>query len=160
GSKYQVYGPTAAFIPVIAEIMLSHGSEDPAVGHAFLVLVSILAGAILIIMGLMGFGRFVALVPHSIVVGFTIGIAVTIALSHAGEVLGLKAKIGYGFLDKCRDIAANLHQFDVFALLLAAGTFFVIKYLLRVSIYIPAPLIALGVGTLLCATLLGDRGLT
>ena len=40
GSKYQVYGPTAAFIPVIAEIMLSHGAEDPAEGHAFLVLVS------------------------------------------------------------------------------------------------------------------------
>ena len=160
GSKYQVYGPTAAFIPVIAEIMLSHGAEDPAVGHAFLVLVSILAGVILLLMGLMGLGRFVALVPHSIVIGFTIGIAVTIALSQVGEVLGLKAKIGYSFLDKCRDIAANLHEFNAFALLLAAGTFFVIKYLLRVSIYIPAPLIAIGVGTLLCATLLEDQGLT
>src|SRR5918993_5660670 len=98
GSKYQVYGPTAAFIPVIAEIMLSHGAEDPAVGHAFLVLVSILAGVVLLLMGLMGFGRFVALVPHSIVIGFTIGIAVTIALSQVGEVLGLKAKMSYGFL--------------------------------------------------------------
>ena len=111
-------------------------------------------------MGLMGLGRFVALVPHSIVVGFTIGIAVTIALSQVGEVLGLKAKIGYSFLDKCRDIAANLHEFNAFALLLAAGTFVVIKYLLKVSIYIPAPLIAIGVGTLLCATLLADQGLT
>src|ERR671912_2357382 len=38
GSKYQVYGPTAAFIPIIAGIMLSHGAEDQAAGHAFLVL--------------------------------------------------------------------------------------------------------------------------
>src|SRR6476661_5137045 len=38
GSKYQVYGPTAALIPVIAEIMLSHGAESSAEGHSFLVL--------------------------------------------------------------------------------------------------------------------------
>src|SRR5687767_814366 len=104
GSKYQVYGPTAAFIPIIAEIMLSHGNVDPAVGHGFLVLVSLCAGIILLIMGLTGCGRFVALVPHSIVVGFTIGIAVTIALSQVGEILGLKSKIGYAFFVKVRDI--------------------------------------------------------
>jgi MFS superfamily sulfate permease-like transporter len=160
GSKYQVYGPTAAFIPVIAEIMLSHGDEDAAEGHAFLVLVSILAGIILLLMGLAGLGRFVAKVPHSIVVGFTIGIAVTIALSQVGEVLGLKAKLGYGFFAKCRDIAANVREFNVYALLLAAGTFAAIKYLLKVSIYIPAPLIAIGLGTLLSSTVLATQGLT
>jgi MFS superfamily sulfate permease-like transporter len=160
GSKYQVYGPTAAFIPVIAEIMLSHGTEDPSVGHGFLVLVSILAGVILLLMGLFGLGRYVARVPHSIVVGFTIGIAVTIALSQVGEALGLKAKIGYGFLEKARGIASHLDEFNVFALLLTAGTFVIIKYLLKVSIYVPAPLIAIGFGTLLGATVLSDQGLT
>ena len=90
-------------------------------------------------MGLVGFGRYVALVPHSIIVGFTIGIAVTIALSQAGEVLGLKAKLGYGFLDKCRGILANLREINVFALLLAGGTFLMIKYLLKVSILHPRP---------------------
>jgi MFS superfamily sulfate permease-like transporter len=160
GSKYQVYGPTAAFIPVIAAIMLSHGSEDPAIGHGFLVLVSIIAGIVLMLLGLLGWGRIVALVPHSIVVGFTIGIAVTIATSQIGEVLGLKAKIGYTFLDKVRDIGANLHEFNIWALVLALGTFALIKYLLKVSIYIPAPLLAIGVGTILAATLLADNGLT
>src|SRR5690606_17158578 len=87
GSKYQVYGPTAAFIPVIAGMMALYGGspeENPAryaEGHAFLVLASFIAAAVLILMGLFGLGRFVALVPHSIVVGFTIGIAITIALS-------------------------------------------------------------------------------
>jgi len=77
-------------------------------GHGFLVLVALAAGAILMLMGLFGLGRFVDLVPHSIVVGFTIGIAVTIALSQFGEVLGLQAKLGYRFFDKCRNLAAHI----------------------------------------------------
>src|SRR5262245_16494705 len=86
GSKYQVYGPTAAFIPVIAGLMLVY---TPLYGfetaHGTLVLAAMLAGAILMIMGLARLGRLAKLVPHSIVVGFTIGIAVTIALSQVGE---------------------------------------------------------------------------
>src|SRR6187549_2529811 len=99
GSKYQVYGPTAAFIPVIGGLMAKYD-------HATLVLASLLAGVILVSMGVARMGRFVARVPHSIVVGFTIGIAMTIALSQLGEVLGLKAKLGYGFVEKISGIAA------------------------------------------------------
>src|SRR5215207_8838782 len=92
GSKYQVYGPTAAFIPVIAGVMAIYGGtpETYKSGHAFLVLASILAGIILMAMGLFGLGKYVSWVPHSIVVGFTIGIATTIALSQIGEVLGFR----------------------------------------------------------------------
>src|SRR5215510_11835834 len=82
GSKYQVYGPTAAFIPVIGGLMAKYD-------HSMLVLASLLAGLLLMLMGLARMGRFVEKVPHSIVVGFTIGIAATIALSQAGEVLGI-----------------------------------------------------------------------
>jgi SulP family sulfate permease len=49
-------------------------------------------------MGLAALGRYVALVPHSIVVGFTIGIAVVIATSQIGEAIGLKTAIGYSFV--------------------------------------------------------------
>src|SRR5262249_61617288 len=75
GSKYQVYGPTAAFIPVIAGIMAVYGGapETYETGHGFLVLAAVCAGGILVLMGLLGTGRLVSLVPHSIVVGFTIG---------------------------------------------------------------------------------------
>src|SRR5689334_12853461 len=81
GSKYQVYGPTAAYIPVIAGIMATYNLS-------FLILASLIAGAILILAGMARLGRLSRLVPHSIVVGFTIGIAVVIALSQIGEVLG------------------------------------------------------------------------
>jgi MFS superfamily sulfate permease-like transporter len=165
GSKYQVYGPTAAFIPVIAGIMALYGADpelNPAVyesGHGFLVLAALCAGAILMAMGLLGLGRFVALVPHSIVVGFTIGIAVTIALSQIGEVGGIKAKLGYKFFDKVQGIWTHLGEWNWYALMLAVGTFFITKYLLKISVYIPAPLIALGVCTAVSSTIWADKGL-
>src|SRR5688572_21384089 len=162
GSKYQVYGPTAAFIPVIAGLMAAYGGtpETYEAGHGFLVLASIVAAIVLILMGLFGLGRFVSVVPHSIIVGFTIGIAATIALSQFGEVLGLKAKLGYKFFDKARDIWNNFGEFNPYALVLALGTFAITKYLLKVSVFIPAPLIALGLGTAAATTVWADKGLT
>ena len=165
GSKYQVYGPTAALIPIIAGIMHKYGVTPDgqpahAAGHGFLVFVAIIAGIILMLIGLFGLGRIVTLVPYSIVVGFTIGIAITIALSQIGEVLGLKAKLGHGFFHKLQVIFSNLYEFNIYALLLALGTFFIIKYLLKFSIYIPAPLIAIGIGTVLSSTVLAEQGLT
>lgn len=161
GSKYQVYGPTAAFIPVIAGVMALYGGtpETYQQGHGFLVLMAIVAGVILMLMGIFGLGKYVALVPHSIVVGFTIGIAATIALSQVGEVLGLQAKLGYKFFDKVRGIIEHAHEVNWFAVLLAVLTFVITKYLIKISVFIPAPLIALGVCTALAATVLSDQGL-
>ena len=153
GSKYQVYGPTAAFIPVIAGVMAKYD-------HGVLVLASILAGVILMALGVARMGRIVAKVPHSIVVGFTIGIAITIALSQIGEVLGLKAKVGYAFLDKIRAIVANFDQINLYAVVLGLGTFLLTKYLLKVSVFIPAPLLAIGATTLLAATVWAGKGFT
>ena len=214
GSKYQVYGPTAAFIPVIAGLMIAYtpilGFEET---HGVLVLASLVAGVILMVMGLSGLGKLARLVPHSIVVGFTIGIAVTIALSQIGEVFGLHAgfrltehelvelpgkgvpaavteklaeladqefatrtqfetalrtelteeelavhkgpilklaeqKMPPHFFEKLRVIWAHLGEFKGDALLLALMTFLITNYLLKLSIYIPAPLIAIGAGIL------------
>jgi MFS superfamily sulfate permease-like transporter len=105
-------------------------------------------------------GRIVAKVPHSIVVGFTIGIAITIALSQIGEVLGLTAKMGYGFFDKLSVIAANFGAINIFAVVLGLGTFLITKYVLKVSVFIPAPLLAIGVTTVVAATVWADKGFT
>jgi len=153
GSKYQVYGPTAAFIPVIAGIMATYNLS-------FLILASMIAGVILMLMGVARLGRLSNLVPHSIVVGFTIGIAVVIALSQIGEVLGLKASLGYGFLDKVTGIIANIGGVNWYAVALGLLTFVITKYLLKVSPFIPAPLIALAVATGLSSTVFADKGLT
>ena len=177
GSKYQVYGPTAAFIPVIYGLMAAYATpEDPYAGHGFLVLVAIISGVILMLMGLSGLGRLANAVPHSVVVGFTIGIAVTIALSQIGEVFGIGEGLergvreamrdqhvaipGYAFHVKVRVILEHLGEYSGEALLLALVTFLVTQYLLKVSIYIPAPLIAIAVGILLSRTLSGADELT
>jgi sulfate permease, SulP family len=153
GSKYQVYGPTAAFIPVIAAIMATYNL-------AFLVLASLIAGVLLMLMGLARLGRLSALVPHSIVVGFTMGIAVVIALSQIGEVLGLKANLGVSFFDKVSTIAANLGSINIYAVIIGLVTFLITKYLLKISPFIPAPLVALSVGTALSYGVWANKGLT
>jgi len=161
GSKYQVYGPTAAFIPLVAALMFKYGEANGGSfvqAHGFLVLCSLVAGAVLMVMGLAGMGRYARLVPNSIVVGFTVGIAVTIALSNCGEALGYTRDVTGSLFAKASTIVANLHEFNGVALLLALLTFFMTRYLLRVSVFIPAPLLALGTATVLTATVFSSAG--
>lgn len=170
GSKYQVYGPTAAFIPVIAGLFTKYGPAsggDFATAHSFLVLVSILAGIILIIMGIYGFGRYAKLVPNSIIVGFTVGIAVTIALTNLEDILGIESfasllgqdeNIKGGLLDNVRAAYRNVDKINGWSIFLGVLTFIVTKGALRISIFIPGPIIAIGLATLLSATVLADKG--
>jgi MFS superfamily sulfate permease-like transporter len=152
GSKYQVYGPTAAYIPVIAGLMATYS-------HSFLVLASIIAGVLLLVCGIFRLGRIVALVPQSIVVGFTIGIAIVIAFSQIGDVLGITHHLGYNITEQIPRIIIHFSDMNVYALLLAIMTFILCKTLLKVSSFIPAPLIALGLGLLMRDTLWADKGL-
>lgn len=162
GSKYQVYGPTAAFIPLIAALIAKYGPEGGGTfeeGHGFLVLVSMTAGFTLMLMGLLGMGRYAKLVPDSIIVGFTVGIAIVIAMSNFGEALGVQLPIKGGLFEKFRSLAGKSAEFNYYALFLALLTFALTKLLLRISIFIPAPLIALGVGTGLAVSLWSDKGI-
>jgi sulfate permease, SulP family len=152
GSKYQVYGPTAAFIPVIGGLMATYN-------HSFLVLVSIIAGVLLLLCGLFRFGRLVTLVPQSIVVGFTIGIAVVIAFSQAGDVLGITHHLGYNITEQVPRIIIHISDMNIYAFILAILTFVLCKTLLKISPFIPAPLIGLGLGLLMSETLWSDKGL-
>lgn len=162
GSKYQVYGPTAAFIPIIAGLMAKYGESGGGTfeqGHGFLVLVSLVAGVILVVMGLTGMGRFARLVPNSIIVGFTAGIAIVIALSNAGEALGLSLSLKGGIISRFQEITADIGLANWYALGIALMTFLMTRYLLKISIFIPAPLIALGVATAVTMFVLPDKGI-
>jgi MFS superfamily sulfate permease-like transporter len=152
GSKYQVYGPTAAYIPVIAGLMATYN-------HSFLVLTSIIAGAMLMLTGLARKGKVVTLVPHSIVVGFTIGIAVVIAFSQMGEVFGFHNKIGYDFIGQIKKTIEYIGETNIYAVIVALGTFAICKILIKISTFIPAPVFGLGLGWLAAATFWKDKGL-
>ena len=171
GSKYQVYGPTAAFIPVIAALIAKYG---PASGgqfetaHGFLVLVSIISGIILIIMGIFGIGKYAKLVPNSIIVGFTIGIAVSIALTNFEDILGIEnmqdflgqdEEISGGLIHNLTLAFKNLDIINIWSILLGVITFVLAKYLLKISIYIPGPVIAMTTATVLSATVLADKNI-
>lgn len=171
GSKYQVYGPTAAFIPVIAALITKYGPASGGqfeVAHGFLVLVSIIAGILLIIMGIFGFGRFAKLVPNSIIVGFTIGIAVAIALTNLEDILGIESfssligqdeDVKGGLVSNIKAALGNLDKINIWSVILGVLTFAVTKGLLRISVFIPGPVIAMGLATLLSATVFADKGI-
>jgi sulfate permease, SulP family len=84
GSRVQIGGPTGAFIVVVAGIIEQYGFDG-------LLLATLLAGIILVAAGLVRAGRFIALVPEAVIEGFTVGIALIIAVSQLKDLLGLSA---------------------------------------------------------------------
>lgn len=172
GSKYQVYGPTAAFIPVIAALISKY--SNPEIGgnfeqaHGFLVFVSIISGIILMIMGIFGVGKYAKLVPNSIIVGFTVGIAISIALTNFEDILGIEnfkefigqdEDINGGLVHNIKMAFSNLNHINIYSIIIGILTFVLAKYLLKISIYIPGPVIAMGTATILAATLFADKNL-
>lgn len=161
GSKYNTYGPVAALIPVVAGIMASRATPaDPYAGHGFIVLVCIASAPILLLFAAVGWGKVGNLVPHSIVVGFSVGIAVVIGVSQLGEILGLKATVRGNLVPMLSTVWQHLGEVNLAALFIAALVFLITRYALKISTYLPAPLIAVGVATLLSHTVLKGAGLT
>ncbi|MCD2448987.1 hypothetical protein GO003_001070 [Methylicorpusculum oleiharenae] len=170
GSKYQVYGPTAAFIPIIAALMAKYGEAGGgtfAEAHGFLVFVSVISGVILMLMGIFGLGKYAKLVPNSIIVGFTVGIAVAIALSNFESILGIESfsdllgedeDLTGGLLHNLTMAYENIDKINLWSVSLGLATFVLTKGLLRISIFIPAPLLAIATSTLLAATVMSGKG--
>ncbi|MDH4186340.1 MAG: SulP family inorganic anion transporter [Nitrospira sp.] len=153
GSKYQVYGPTAAFIPIIAAMVSSHGQE-------FMILASICSGLIVMILGLARLGRFVQLVPDSIVVGFTIGIACVIVVTQMDQILGVKEMVaGKSVLEKIGLAWKHADLINPYTITLAIGTFLIAKMCQKISPFIPGPVIALGVSLIVSSTIWADKGI-
>ena len=86
GSRVQIGGPTGAFIVVVAGVITQFGFDG-------LLLATFLAGIILVSGGLVRAGRFIALVPEPVIEGFTVGIALIIAVSQLKDLLGMSAHV-------------------------------------------------------------------
>jgi SulP family sulfate permease len=86
GSRVQIGGPTGAFIVVVAGVISQFGFDG-------LLLATFLAGIILVVGGLVRAGRFIALVPEPVIEGFTVGIALIIAVSQMKDLLGMSAHV-------------------------------------------------------------------
>jgi SulP family sulfate permease len=143
GSRFQIGGPAGAFIVLIAGVVERHGYDG-------LVLATMLAGLMMIAIGLLRLGTYIKYIPFPVTVGFTAGIAVIILASQVKELLGLEmAKEPAALLPKLSDIAASIHTVNPAAVALSLLGIAVIVGLRRVRPKWPGFLIAVTLTALL-----------
>jgi len=137
GSKTQIGGPTGAFVVVVAGIVAVHGIDG-------LFMCTVMAGAILIILGATGMGTAVKFIPRPVVIGFTNGIAVLIASTQIKDFFGLQlAKVPSEFWLRAKALAAAFPSWSLPATLLAASTLAVILLCRAISNRIPGAIVAM-----------------
>ena len=145
GSRVQISGPTAAFATIVAGIVATDGLEG-------LVAATLIAGVILILMGLLKLGTLIRFVPYTITTGFTAGIAVTIVIGQIKDFLGLTYPAGTVTIDaadKLAAVVANISTFNWQALLVGLVCLAILILWPRVNDKIPASLVAVIVGAVM-----------
>lgn len=149
GSRAQIGGPTGAFVVVIAAIIAKHGLSG-------LLMVTMMAGVILLFLGFTGLGNAVKFIPRPVVIGFTNGIAVLIASTQIKDFLGIKSadKVPSEFLERMHYIALHITATDFLTVLLAIVSLFTIIFWPRVTRRIPGSIIAL-LGATACVGIFG-----
>ena len=101
GSRIQIAGPTAAFASIVAGIVAAQGMDG-------LFIATILAGIMLILMGIFRFGALIKFIPHTITTGFTSGIALTIFIGQIKDFIGLTYADGVKPIETLEKIEANI----------------------------------------------------
>jgi SulP family sulfate permease len=143
GSTTQIGGPTGAFVVVVAGIVSVHGIEG-------LFMCTLMAGVILMLLGVTGLGTAVRFIPRSVVIGFTNGIGVLIASTQIRDFFGLQlASVPGDFLGRLKALVAHAGTASGIATGLAAATVIAILVLRRVSRRIPGSILALLVGSVI-----------
>jgi SulP family sulfate permease len=136
-----VSGPTGAFVVIVAGIIAKHGLSG-------LLIVTMMAGVILIGLGVTGLGTAVKYIPRPIVIGFTNGIALLIASTQFKDFLGLKnADNPSEFFARMEAVARNLSNTDMLSFAVGAGSLALIFVVPRIAPKIPGSIIALVAGT-------------
>ena len=141
GSKTQIGGPTGAFVVIVFGIVAQHGLNG-------LFLCTIMAGVILVILGLTGLGTAVKFIPRPVVIGFTNGIAVLIASTQIKDFFGLKIdNVPGDFLGRAEAIADHFHTLSLTSTLLATAALAVIILCMKFLKRVPGYIVVLLLGT-------------
>lgn len=142
GSRVQIAGPTAAFATIVAGIVAKSGMDG-------LMIASIMAGLMLVLMGVFRLGTLIKYIPFTITIGFTAGIAVNILVGQVKDFLGITYLGGLETVetvDKLRALVLSFGTFNIQALVVGLVALAVLILWPRVSKKIPASLIAVFVG--------------
>ncbi|ULQ53057.1 SulP family inorganic anion transporter [Flavihumibacter fluvii] len=143
GSKVQIGGPTGAFIVVVYGIVVQYGENG-------LVIATIMAGILLIIMGLTKMGTLIKFIPHPLITGFTTGIALIILTSVIKDFFGLTmGVVPADFIDKWIAFSRAIPSINPYAILISATTVLIILFWPRITYKIPGSLIAIILTTVL-----------
>ncbi len=141
GSRTQIGGPTGAFVVVVAGIIAVHGVDG-------LFMCTVMAGVLLVIMGVTGLGTAVKFIPRPVVLGFTNGIAVLIASTQIKDFFGLSLqKVPGVFWLRMEALAGNFHTLSFEATALAVFTLLTLIICRALSPRIPGPIVALLLST-------------
>ncbi|MFZ0952515.1 MAG: SulP family inorganic anion transporter [Candidatus Sulfotelmatobacter sp.] len=141
GSKTQIGGPTGAFVVVISGIVALHGVDG-------LFMCTVMAGILLMIMGIAGMGTAVKFIPRPVIIGFTNGIAILIASTQVKDFFGLQlTKVPGVFWQRMEALAGSLHTLSYTATALAAGTVLAMILCRGISNRIPGAIVAFLLGT-------------
>jgi len=146
GSRVQIGGPTGAFIVIVYGILMQYGLAN-------LLICTIMAGFMLLAMGTLKLGSLIRFIPRPLVLGFTNGIAVLIALSEVKDFLGLKTgALPAEFSHKMAALYHALPTLDLTTIALAAGSMvLILLYPKSWARRLPSPIVALVLGTLAVA---------
>ena len=146
GSRVQIGGPTGAFIVIVYGIIMQYG-------YANLLICTMMAGVMLVLMGVARMGNLIKFFPRPLIIGFTNGIAVLIILSQVKEFFGLQIEVmPADFLHKLQAIYHAASTLDVITLLLAVCSALLIWFYPKHWAHkLPSPIVALVVGTAIVA---------
>lgn len=140
GSRFNVSGPTAAFVVILFPIVQQYGLGG-------LLLATMMAGCILVVLGIARMGRIIQFVPYPVVLGFTAGIAVVIAVLQIPDFLGLDTgQLSEHFTENIAVIVTSLATVNPLELSMGAFTLCVMLLWPRLRMPVPAPLVGLIVG--------------
>ena len=142
GTRAQISGPTGAFIVIVYGVVAKYGYDG-------LVVATLLAGIMLIIMGLARMGSFLKFVPYPVVVGFTSGIALIIFSSQVPDLLGMKLeKVPADFVAKWIVYIRHVGMIDPYSIAVGVASLLIIILWPKVTRRVPGPLIAIIFATL------------
>ena len=151
GSRIQIAGPTAAFASIVAGIVASQGMDG-------LFIATIIAGIFLILMGVFRFGALIKFIPHSIITGFTAGIAVTIVIGQIKDFVGISYVGGVKPVETLEKIEANIRFIDTMswqALVVGLLSLGILIFYPKIEKRVPPSLVAVVVGACMVAFLPG-----
>ncbi len=153
GSRVQIGGPTGAFIVIVYGIVQQYGVTGLAIA-------TMIAGIMLLAMGLLKLGTIIKFIPYPVVVGFTSGIALTIFATQIKDLFGMPIdNVPADFLSKWAIYWQHIHSINWWALLIGVGSILIIALTPKISKKIPGSLVAIILMTVLVYVMRNSFGI-